>query len=141
MEHVAFDGGGDAELARECLAIEAGQHGHGKDERPGQRERLGRFPRAVGRRAHHGPAARGVHVEHEDAEPHRFAGGSLHGIRDVVELEVEEDLAPALSHRLDRGGADGGEELRADLEATRRAVEGVHERGRAVEGVHVQGDY
>src|SRR5262249_54452389 len=85
-------------------------------------------------------AARSMHVEHESAEPHRLAGGALHGVRDVVELEIEEDLASALAHGLHGGRPGRGEELRADLEAARRAVEGVHERDGAVEGIDVEGD-
>src|SRR6266699_1877110 len=77
-------------------------------------------------------APRSVDVEHEDAQPHRLARGPLHGIGDIVELENEEDLAPALAHGLDGGRTEGGEELGADLEARHLAGEGVDESPRAI---------
>src|SRR6185436_9005721 len=83
--------------------------------------------------------ARGMDIEHEDAEPHRLPRRPLHGIGNVVELEIEEDLATALAHGLHGGRAEGGEELGADLEAGDLAGEGVDEGHRAIDGIHVEG--
>ena len=141
MEHVPLDRRGDVELARQRGAVEARQHGDGDDEWPGHAESLGGFGGAVGSGAHHGAAARGMDVEHEDAQPDGLTRRTLHGVRDVVELEVEKDFAAPLPDRLDRPGSLGREELRADLEARHLAGERIHEAGRAVERVDVERDY
>jgi len=63
---------------------------------------------------------------------------SLHGVRDVVELEVEDELRHRACGPLDRPRSLGREELRADLEARHLAGERIHEAGRAVERVDVE---
>ena len=139
MKHVSFHGRGDVELRAQGDAVETREHGHRDHERARNAEGMGGLGRAVGGRAHHGPASRGMDIEHEDAEPHRFPRRPLHGIGNVVELEIEEDLTATLAHRFHGGRAEGGEELGADLEAGDLAGEGIDESHRAIDGIHVEG--
>ena len=79
-------------------------------------------------------------VQHEDREPGRLTHGARDGVRDVVELEVEEDLEAALPRVLDRGGAGGGEELRADLAPGGDAAEPVEQAVGVAERLDVERD-
>ena len=60
---------------------------------------------ALGGGFQHARAARGVQREVTRAELTRGGDGALHCLRDVVELEVEEDPAPELGAELDGRGA------------------------------------
>ncbi len=139
-EHMPLHRGGHPQLAVQGGPIEAGEDGDRDDEGPAHPElargRLGGFRG----RPHHGASAGGVDIEHEDAGPRGLAGRARHGIRDVVELEVEEHLGAPLVYRLHRGGPGGGEELRADLVTGDEAVEAIHEGFRLGEALQVQRD-
>ena len=52
-----------------------------------------------------------------DAQPRHLAHRAGHRIRDVVQLEVEEDRQPERRHRLDAARALRGEELEPELDA------------------------
>ena len=68
---------------RQVGVVQRGQHG----DRDHVQRVAGRRPR----RLQHGAAAAGVHRAHPGAEFARRAAGGGDGVRDVVELEVEED--------------------------------------------------
>jgi hypothetical protein len=107
-------GAGDADLL-EVGRLEARQHGDAEDLRLAQA--LGAtHARHVGDGAlHHRETTRRVDVEHADAEPRRLDAGGGDRVRDVVELEVEEDVGAARLHHADDVGAGVDEELLADL--------------------------
>jgi hypothetical protein len=96
-----------------------------------------RLRRALHRRAQHLAAAHGVHREQLGAEPRRRGGGAAHGVRDVVELEIEEHAAPALAQRAHRFGTGGGEQLEADLGDLGPRAEALVERQRLLQRAHV----
>src|SRR2546422_7482957 len=102
--------------APEVAPAEARQHRDRQDLRPPD-GLAAAHARHLGVRAlHHLEAARGVEIEEADAEPRRLDAGARHGVRDVVELEVEEHVHPvAVDHAHDLG-ARMEEELLAHLE-------------------------
>src|SRR5205823_1712101 len=102
--------------APEVAPAQARQHRDRQDLRPPD-GLAAAHARHLGVRAlHHLEAARGVEIEEADAEPRRLDAGARHGVRDVVELEVEEHVHPvAVDHAHDLG-ARMEEELLAHLE-------------------------
>ncbi len=121
--------GGELEL------IHAGEDGD--DEELG---RVGHGGGGFGSGFEHGRAASGVDGEELGADGGDGTNGAGDGVRDVVELEVEEDGAAAMAQFADDGGAFGDEELEADLEPAAEVVElaGEGEGGRST-GV-IEGD-
>src|SRR6202022_2374789 len=79
------------------------------------REEPGPWQRASGRADHLRSAAR-VNGDVLDAQGRDAPGSALHRLRDVVELQIEEDRGAELAHRLDCRAAVGDEELQTDLE-------------------------
>ena len=69
----------------------------------------------VGRCLHHRVAAARVDVEDVGAEVHQRAEPACHGVRDVVELEVEEDVLALTAQPADDFATDAVEELHADF--------------------------
>ena len=69
----------------------------------------------VGCRLHHRVAAARVDVEDVGTEVHERAEPAGHGVRDVVELEVEEDVLALAAQPADDFAADAVEELHADF--------------------------
>ena len=94
----------------------------------------------VARRAHHRRAAGRVDVDHPDAEPRGRGDRAGDGVRDVVELQVEEHAIAAADQLFDERRAVAGEQPAADLEAADRAAQRVGERARLVGGVDVERD-
>ena len=95
------------------------------------------------RSAHHRRPARRVHVDDGGRERHDRADRARHRVRDVVELEVEEDgaSADALGDRLHAGRAVRPKELEAQLDPkTSGALQPVRHRHRRVEVRCVDGD-
>jgi hypothetical protein len=81
-----------------------------------------------------------VHVDEGDAELPGGAHRARHRVRDVVELEVEEDLLPARDHLAHEVGTSGGEDLAAHLEHTDVAGQPVHHGTRRRRVRHVESD-
>ena len=129
-----------ADLALERPAIEAREHGHAQAQRARDREIAGRLRRRLGRGARHRQTAARMDVEHEHAVARRLADGRADGVRDVVELEIEEDAKAPLAGELDRGGTGGGEELRADLAAAQDAVQAAEQGVGLVQARDVERD-
>ncbi len=75
----------------ERLPVETGQHGHPYYRGSVAGKSLSRLRGRRGGSAHHGHASHHVHVEYVGAHSHRPRGRSGHGIRDIMELQVEED--------------------------------------------------
>ena len=94
---------------------------------------------APDRRLHHRPPAEAVHVDERDAEARGARDRAGHGVRDVVELEVEEDLLAACHDLADELGAGGGEDLAAHLEEAHVAGQPLHEGAGGVRLRHVEG--
>ena len=119
-------------ISRERRLVHARQHGDGDHERRAARRAPPRSSRAASRAACIiARAARRVHVDHPRAEPRRRRDRAGDGVRDVVELQVEED-AIAAARRASRtiAGPSRGEQLVADLEAADGAAQRVGERER-----------
>ena len=90
------------------------------------------------RSAHHGARTCGVEVDHIHIEGGEHGHGLFHGIGDVVQFEIEEDLVAAgldLAH--DRG-AFGVEKLHADLHKGLFAGEAVKKREGLFLAVEIQ---
>ena len=77
-----------------------------------------------GRGTQHVGAAHEVEGDRVDAQLLRLAHGVRHGLRDVVELEIEEDLAAVALDDVDGALAVRGEQLEADLVPDDRALGG-----------------
>ena len=82
---------------RRSSCVEAGQHGDREQLRPPQVLGAADLVHLGDRLPHHRDAARGVQVEHAHAEARRLDAGLGHRARDVVELEIEEDVAAVLA--------------------------------------------
>src|SRR2546422_1048358 len=97
--------------------------------------------RHLGVRAlHHLEAARSVEIEEADAEPRRLDAGARHGVRDVVELEIQEHVHPvAVDHAHDLG-TRVEEELLPDLEDADVLGEELHQALGLGEGLDVEGE-
>ena len=94
----------------------------------------------VARGGHHGRAARRVDVEHPDAEPRRRGTGLRCGVRDVVELEVEEHAEAAADELAHESRVGGREELLADLQRALLRVQARREPERGDRVGEVEGD-
>ena len=71
-----------------------------------------------------------MNVQHRHAEAGRRGAGLCDGVRDVVELEIEEDAKSALDHPANRFRTGDDEQLLADLEPAGRGIEAVGQRER-----------
>ena len=91
-------------VSRERVAVHAGQHGDGDDERRRPPEPGRGVVRRVSRRLHHPRAPRRVHVHHPHAERRRRRDRGRDGVGDVVKLEVEEHAVAALDDRRTTSG-------------------------------------
>ena len=101
------DGAGDADLGEHRL-VEAGQHRDRDDQRRRACRRCAASSSAASRAARIiVEPARGVDVDHPDAEPRRRADRAGDGVRDVVELQVEEHAVAARRPALRRTPARG----------------------------------
>src|SRR5439155_26902210 len=68
------------------------------------------------RRADHLHTAAGMYGDVVDAERCGAAGGALDGLRDIVQLQIEEDRLAESANRFDRGSSMRDEQLEANLE-------------------------
>jgi hypothetical protein len=100
----------------EVGGVEAGQ------DRDGEQLHAVAFGR-LARRLQHRPAAGGVDVEEGDAEAAQRPDRARDRVRDVVQLEVEEDRWADLAHPPHALRAVRAHELEAELQATDRACE------------------
>ena len=121
--------------------VHAGEHGHGDDERRMAPLARGGLARGVARRLHHPRAARGVNVDHPDAERRRGRYRGRHRVGNVVKLEVEENAGAVGRERPDDIRAFGGEKTAADFEGADDVAEVVAERQSRDAVLYVQGDY
>ena len=129
------DGGVDHQIPLHGLLIGGGQLGHGNQQGPG----------AVGtgqplqRGAHHGGGACGVEVGDVHIQIAQHRHGLLHGVGNVVELQVKKNLVPPGLDFPDDAGAFGIVQLHADLDEGLAPGELVKEcesgfRGRKIAG-------
>jgi len=81
-----------------------------------------------------------MHVHHPDAEPRRGRDRACHGIRNVVEFQVEEDFAAGADEVAYGARSFGDEELLADLEGGGALADGADDALGVRDGRHVQGD-
>ena len=103
----------------EVLLRQAREHGDAEDPRAWVAVDLAVRIHFVDHTPRHEEAAGKMNREHADAEPRRLDRGARRGVRDVVQLEIEEDLAAPVEDLAHQGRAAGGEELQADLETAR----------------------
>src|SRR2546426_483342 len=68
------------------------------------------------RRAHRPRPAAGMYGDVVDGERCGAAGGALDGLRDIVQLQIEEDRLAESANRFDRGAPMRDEQLEAHLE-------------------------
>ncbi len=108
-QDLRLDAAGDADFL-EVGSGERGKNGYGEDGWLGAGLRG-----SLGCGLQHFGAARGMDGEERDSERGCAADGAGYGVRDVVKLEVEEDLLTAGHQVADKRGANGGEKLLAYL--------------------------
>ena len=84
-------------------------------------------PQSFGRGPHHVGAAHQVQGDRVDAEPLRLTHRVRDRLRDVVELEIEENLAAVAPHDVHGALPVSREQLQADLVPDDRAVQGFEE--------------
>ena len=129
-----------AQIADQLELRQAGQNGHGHDDRRRRPMGYGVLEGGFLASHHHLAASRGVDRHHPDAKARGFAGALRHGRGDVVILEVEEDPAGFPADMMDRLRSVGREELMADLESSDDVVEAVHQVVGLLERLDVQRD-
>src|SRR6185312_7045602 len=117
----------------ELGCIHAGEHGNREQARGTGGSR------GFSSGGHHDWATGGVKCEKGSSSLRGGADGSGHGVGDVVELEIEEDVEAAVAERLDESVAGGVVKLHAYLEPSAAAGELVYKieggfGGREVEG-------
>ena len=108
--------------------------GAGRDRRAASASAASRAARIMSR------PPDGVHVDHPDAEPRRGGHRAGHGIRDVVELQIEKHAVAARHKVVDERRAVAGEEPAADLEPAGDAAKTIGQRERICSGVDVECD-
>jgi hypothetical protein len=123
----------------EVGAFEAGENGDPEQNGLGILAALGRGPGRFGGLGHHLPPARSVDGHHLDAVLEGRPDRSGHGVGDVVELEVEEDILAQGLELAEERRALGREELQPDLERP-GVLEPADEGDALLLGLHVEGD-
>ena len=108
----------------------AGQHRHRDQQRRRAAPGASRVVDGCAGGAHHCRTPRRVHVDHPDAEPRRRRASLRDRVRNVVELEIEEDAKAALDHPAHRLRPGDDEHLLADLQRAMRRIEAIGERQR-----------
>ena len=101
----------DADLFLHALLAGGGELRDGDEERA----RTVRAGEPLKRGAHHGARTRGVEVDHVHIEGGEHGHRFFHGVGDIVQLEIEEDLMAARLDLAHDGRAFSVEELHADL--------------------------
>jgi len=115
--------------------VDAGEHGDGEELR-----RVWDFSERGAGSGEHGGAARGVNVEHADAEAGGGTNRAGNGVGDVVEFEIEKDGVAALENGFEHRGSGGSEKFEADFEPEASAVEPVDKVGGRGGIGNVEGD-
>ena len=96
----------------------------------------------VARRFHHVEAARGMDIDdgRTRREPHQRRQRRGHGIRNVMQLEIEKDRQALGGNRLVAPGAMGVEEFHAHFHEARVGFEGARQASRPVEIGRIEGN-
>ena len=110
--------------------LEAGEHGDGEHGAGG--------PGTLDGGAHHVASARGVDGEEARAVRRRRRRRAPRGLGDVVELEIEEHVAPG--ERAHGVGARGREQLESDLQRGGLVAQPGHQRARLGQRRHIERD-
>src|SRR3990172_3555373 len=113
--------------------VDAREHRDGQDRGP-------RPPRRLRGAGEHLPSPGGVHRGELDSPRRGGADGPGHRVRDVVELQIEEDVRPRLANLPDKFGPAAGEELHPHLEHPHLPGEGLHDSKGGIRGIGVQRD-
>ncbi len=87
--HDLFGWRGGLTDSLQVVGIQAGQHGYGDDQGPGDVQFFCRFRRGFGSGAHHGWTAAGMYVQNFRAQLDRSADSTGDGIGNIVEFQVE----------------------------------------------------
>ena len=101
----------DPQLPLHALLIGRGELGHGDEQRAG----AAGPGEALQRGGHHGGGTGGVEVHDVHIQRRQCRHGPFHGVGNVMQLQIQEDLVapgPDLPHD---GGAFGVKQLHADL--------------------------
>ena len=128
--------GVNADLFLHALLAGGGELRDGNEERA----RTVRAGEPLKRGAHHGARTCGVEVDHIHIEGGEHGHRFFHGVGDVVQLEIEEDLVAARLDLAHDGRAFGVEELHADLHEGLFAGEAVEKREGLFLAVKIQRD-
>ena len=123
----------------EVGALEAGENGDPEQDGLGILAALGRGPGRFGGLGHHLPPARSVDGHHLDAVLEGRPDRPGHGVGDVVELEVEEDILAQGLELAEERRPLGREELQPDLERP-GVLEPADEGDALLLRLHVEGD-
>jgi hypothetical protein len=129
---IGSDMGGIPELIRPGR----GKLGHGDEKGPCSVRAGQAFQRGL----HHGPGPGGVDVHHVHIQPGQHRHGLLHGVGDVVELQVQEDPVSPVLDRPDDVRPRGVVQLHADLHEGLPPLEPVQKRQRLLRRGEVAGD-
>lgn len=105
--------------------VEAGEHGDADHLGRASRDRLGLF--------HHRAAARSVDGQDRGFERTQRLDRLGNGVRDVMQLEVEEDRQAELRHFVHPVMAVGAEEFEAELQPADMVAHPLRQRQRGIE--------
>ena len=128
--------GVNTDLFLHALLAGGGELRDGNEERA----RTVRAGESLKRGAHHGARTCGVEVDHIHIEGGEHGHRFFHGVGNVVQLEIEEDLVAARLDLAHDGRAFGVEELHADLHKGLFAGEAVEKREGLFLAVKIQRD-
>ena len=81
-----------------------------------------------------------MHVDHPDPEPGRRRNRPRDGVRDVVELQIEEHAVASRRELLDERRPLAGEQPAADLEAANDIPQAIRQAARVGRRIDVERD-
>ncbi|MNY06606.1 hypothetical protein D3C86_1393680 [compost metagenome] len=122
--------------ARQVFTLHAGQHGHADQQRLGTGALIQHFTA----RGHHAQAAGAMHVDHPHAHFRSRLDGHRGGVRDVVELEVQEHFETLVAQGADDFRSAAGEEFFTDFDPAQLRVQLIGQLQCGVTGREIQGD-
>jgi len=108
--------------------VEGRQNRHRDELRRGKARLRGGGPAPFAERLHHLGPARGMAIHDRGAGADRRGGRAAHGIRDVVELQVEENAGPGASDLSHQGRSLGHERFEPQLQETGFRRDTAHHR-------------
>jgi hypothetical protein len=106
----------------QCVACGTCQDRYGHDQRPSQRFFFAHIAHFIDDLPHHFVTARGMNVEHPNAEPGSFDAGPRDRVWNVVKFQVQEDPVSGVSQPSDKLRSGGGKKLQPYLVSVYKAA-------------------